>query len=157
MFLILCSGERVARGRKMFCFRSGPRYLYTPALSSFCNFFSSEHTFSFLSSWYSYALAGLFFFEQIACIYKSSQFFSASRDKMVMMWDLQSSSQPRQQFSGHTMVVTGLTVSPGEVKPTSSQHQYCGTFLKSPVPSPSHGPSSCHCSLRFITTVYRLP
>ena len=35
---------------------------------------------------------------------------------MVMMWDLQSSSQPRQQFSGHTMVVTGLTVSPGEVK-----------------------------------------
>ena len=66
MFLILCSGERVARGRKMFCFKSGPRYLYTPALSSFCNFFSSEHTFSFLSSWYSYALAGLFFFEQIA-------------------------------------------------------------------------------------------
>nr|XP_005902543.1 PREDICTED: WD repeat-containing protein 31 isoform X2 [Bos mutus] len=49
---------------------------------------------------------------KIACIYKSSQFFSASRDKMVMMWDLQSSSQPRQQFSGHTMVVTGLTVSP---------------------------------------------
>ncbi|KAI4542551.1 hypothetical protein MJG53_020492 [Ovis ammon polii x Ovis aries] len=93
---------------------------------------------------------------KIACIYKSSQFFSASRDKMVMMWDLQSSSQPRQQFSGHTMVVTGLTVSPGEVKPTSSQHQHCGTFLKSPVPSPSHGPS-CHCSLRFITTVYWLP
>uniref|UniRef100_A0AAA9SEC8 WD repeat domain 31 n=1 Tax=Bos taurus TaxID=9913 RepID=A0AAA9SEC8_BOVIN len=50
--------------------------------------------------------------DKIACIYKSSQFFSASRDKMVMMWDLQSSSQPRQQFSGHTMVVTGLTVSP---------------------------------------------
>ena len=66
MFLILCSGERVARGRKMFCFKSEPRYLYIPALSSFCNFFSSEHTFSFLSSWYSYALAGLFFFEQIA-------------------------------------------------------------------------------------------
>ncbi|XDB53500.1 hypothetical protein ABFV05_007116 [Capra hircus] len=49
---------------------------------------------------------------KIACIFKSSQFFSASRDKMVMMWDLQSSSQPRQKFSGHTMVVTGLTVSP---------------------------------------------
>ena len=49
---------------------------------------------------------------KIACIYKSSQFLSASGDKMVMMWDLQSSSQPRQQFSGHTMVVTGLTVSP---------------------------------------------
>ncbi|XP_012388300.1 WD repeat-containing protein 31 isoform X3 [Orcinus orca] len=31
---------------------------------------------------------------------------------MVMMWDLQGSSQPRQQFSGHSMVVTGLAVSP---------------------------------------------
>ncbi|XP_072816054.1 WD repeat-containing protein 31 isoform X5 [Vicugna pacos] len=31
---------------------------------------------------------------------------------MVMMWDLEGSSQPRQQFSGHTMVVTGLAVSP---------------------------------------------
>ncbi|NIG60847.1 WD repeat-containing protein 31 isoform 1 [Pontoporia blainvillei] len=57
----------------------------------------------------------LFFLEQIACIHKSGQFFSASRDKMVMMWDLQASSQPRQQFSGHTMVVTGLAVSPGKV------------------------------------------
>ncbi|XP_032491920.1 WD repeat-containing protein 31 isoform X1 [Phocoena sinus] len=49
---------------------------------------------------------------KIACIHKSGQFFSASRDKMVMMWDLQGSSQPRQQFSGHSMVVTGLAVSP---------------------------------------------
>ncbi|XP_068409084.1 WD repeat-containing protein 31 isoform X2 [Eschrichtius robustus] len=49
---------------------------------------------------------------KIACIHKSGQFFSASRDKTVMMWDLQGSSQPRQQFSGHTMVVTGLAVSP---------------------------------------------
>ncbi|KAB1280271.1 WD repeat-containing protein 31 [Camelus dromedarius] len=49
---------------------------------------------------------------KIACVRKSDQFFSASRDKMVMMWDLEGSSQPRQQFSGHTMVVTGLAVSP---------------------------------------------
>ncbi|KAB1280274.1 WD repeat-containing protein 31 [Camelus dromedarius] len=54
----------------------------------------------------------LFSLEQIACVRKSDQFFSASRDKMVMMWDLEGSSQPRQQFSGHTMVVTGLAVSP---------------------------------------------
>ena len=49
----------------MFCFTSGPCYLCTPALSSFCNFFPSEHTSSFLSFWYFYALAALFF-EQIA-------------------------------------------------------------------------------------------
>uniref|UniRef100_A0A8D0MYB7 WD repeat domain 31 n=1 Tax=Sus scrofa TaxID=9823 RepID=A0A8D0MYB7_PIG len=50
--------------------------------------------------------------DKIACIHKSNQFFSASRDKMVMMWELQGPSQPRQQFSGHAMVVTGLAVSP---------------------------------------------
>ncbi|XP_058379802.1 WD repeat-containing protein 31 isoform X2 [Diceros bicornis minor] len=49
---------------------------------------------------------------KIACIHKSDQFFSASRDRMVMMWDLHGSSQPRQQFSAHAMVVTGLAVSP---------------------------------------------
>ncbi|XP_032759157.1 WD repeat-containing protein 31 isoform X1 [Rattus rattus] len=49
---------------------------------------------------------------KIACIPKSNQFFSASRDKTVLMWDLQGSSQPRQQLSGHAMVVTGLAVSP---------------------------------------------
>ncbi|XP_017653763.1 WD repeat-containing protein 31 isoform X3 [Nannospalax galili] len=49
---------------------------------------------------------------KIACIPKSSQFFSASRDRTVMMWDLHGSSQPRQQLSGHAMVVTGLAMSP---------------------------------------------
>ncbi|XP_037707058.1 WD repeat-containing protein 31 isoform X1 [Choloepus didactylus] len=49
---------------------------------------------------------------KVACVHKSNQFFSASRDRMVMMWDLCGSSQPRQQFSGHAMVVTGLAVSP---------------------------------------------
>ncbi|XP_026637894.1 WD repeat-containing protein 31 isoform X3 [Microtus ochrogaster] len=50
--------------------------------------------------------------DKIACIPKSKQFFSASRDKSVLMWDLQGSSQPRQELSGHAMVVTGLAVSP---------------------------------------------
>ncbi|EDL31142.1 WD repeat domain 31, isoform CRA_a [Mus musculus] len=50
---------------------------------------------------------------KIACIPKANQFFSASRDKTVLMWDLQGSSHPRQQLSGHAMVVTGLAVSPG--------------------------------------------
>nr|XP_004662775.1 WD repeat-containing protein 31 isoform X2 [Jaculus jaculus] len=49
---------------------------------------------------------------KIACIPKSSQFFSASRDRTVMMWDLHGSLQPMQQLSGHAMVVTGLAVSP---------------------------------------------
>ncbi|XP_054376452.1 WD repeat-containing protein 31 isoform X3 [Pongo pygmaeus] len=50
--------------------------------------------------------------DKVACIPKSSQFFSSSRDRMVMMWDLHGSSQPRQQLCGHAMVVTGLAVSP---------------------------------------------
>ncbi|XP_069332788.1 WD repeat-containing protein 31 isoform X1 [Eulemur rufifrons] len=49
---------------------------------------------------------------KVACVPKSNQFFSASRDRMVMMWDLHGSSQPRQQLSGHAMVVTGLAVGP---------------------------------------------
>ncbi|XP_010637688.1 WD repeat-containing protein 31 isoform X1 [Fukomys damarensis] len=49
---------------------------------------------------------------KLACVPKSSQFFSASRDRTVMMWDLHGSSQPRQQLVGHDMVVTGLAVSP---------------------------------------------
>ncbi|XP_033093645.1 WD repeat-containing protein 31 isoform X1 [Trachypithecus francoisi] len=49
---------------------------------------------------------------KVTCIPNSSQFFSASRDRMVMMWDLHGSSQPRQQLCGHAMVVTGLAVSP---------------------------------------------
>lgn len=55
-----------------------------------------------------------FFLEQIACLHQSNQFFSASRDRMVLMWDLHGSSHPRQQFPGHAMVVTGLAVSPGK-------------------------------------------
>ncbi|XP_069868054.1 WD repeat-containing protein 31 isoform X1 [Dipodomys merriami] len=49
---------------------------------------------------------------KVAIIPKSTQFFSASRDRMVMMWDLHGTSQPTQQLSGHAMVVTGLAVSP---------------------------------------------
>ncbi|XP_036914972.1 WD repeat-containing protein 31 isoform X1 [Sturnira hondurensis] len=49
---------------------------------------------------------------KIACVYKSKQFFSASRDRKVLMWDLHGSSQPSQRFSGHAMAVTGVAVSP---------------------------------------------
>lgn len=36
---------------------------------------------------------------KVACIHKSSQFFSICCDRMVMMWNLCGLSQPRQQFS----------------------------------------------------------
>nr|XP_008539993.1 PREDICTED: WD repeat-containing protein 31 isoform X5 [Equus przewalskii] len=49
---------------------------------------------------------------KVSCVHKSDQFFSASRDRTVMMWDLHGSVQPRQHFSGHAMVVTGVAVSP---------------------------------------------
>ncbi|XP_005382738.1 PREDICTED: WD repeat-containing protein 31 [Chinchilla lanigera] len=49
---------------------------------------------------------------KLACVPRSSQFFSASRDRMVMMWDLRGCPQPRQRLAGHDMVVTGLAVSP---------------------------------------------
>uniref|UniRef100_A0A8C5JQ67 WD repeat domain 31 n=1 Tax=Junco hyemalis TaxID=40217 RepID=A0A8C5JQ67_JUNHY len=42
----------------------------------------------------------------------SSRVFSASRDKTVMMWELQGTAGPRQHFPGHDLVVTGLAVSP---------------------------------------------
>uniref|UniRef100_A0A8D0HH42 WD repeat domain 31 n=1 Tax=Sphenodon punctatus TaxID=8508 RepID=A0A8D0HH42_SPHPU len=46
------------------------------------------------------------------CISDSNRFFSASRDKTVMMWELHGNSGPAQHFPGHDLVVTGLAVSP---------------------------------------------
>ncbi|NXX44504.1 WDR31 protein, partial [Tricholaema leucomelas] len=42
----------------------------------------------------------------------SSRVFSASRDKTVLMWELDGTAGPRQHFPGHQLVVTGLAVSP---------------------------------------------
>uniref|UniRef100_A0A8C3KN97 WD repeat domain 31 n=1 Tax=Calidris pygmaea TaxID=425635 RepID=A0A8C3KN97_9CHAR len=42
----------------------------------------------------------------------SNRVFSASRDKTVMMWELQGAPGPSQRFLGHDLVVTGLAVSP---------------------------------------------
>ncbi|VTJ68272.1 Hypothetical predicted protein [Marmota monax] len=49
---------------------------------------------------------------KVACSPRSGQFFSASRDRRVLMWDLHEASQPRQQLCGHALAVTGLAVSP---------------------------------------------
>ncbi|XP_038601972.1 WD repeat-containing protein 31 [Tachyglossus aculeatus] len=53
---------------------------------------------------------------KVACVFESNQFFSASRDKTVMMWDINGSSQPTQWFPGHELVVTGLAVSPDSLQ-----------------------------------------
>ncbi|NXA39302.1 WDR31 protein, partial [Eudromia elegans] len=49
---------------------------------------------------------------KVTCAPGSRRVFSASRDKTVMMWELQGTSGPRQHFPGHDLVVTGLAVSP---------------------------------------------
>ncbi|XP_074871524.1 WD repeat-containing protein 31 [Carettochelys insculpta] len=49
---------------------------------------------------------------KVACAFESNRFFSASRDKTVMMWELHRDSEPSQHFPGHDLVVTGLAVSP---------------------------------------------
>ncbi|XP_019365932.1 PREDICTED: WD repeat-containing protein 31 isoform X1 [Gavialis gangeticus] len=49
---------------------------------------------------------------KVACVFESNRFFSASRDKTVMMWELSGNSEPSRHFPGHDLVVTGLAVSP---------------------------------------------
>ncbi|XP_043841248.1 WD repeat-containing protein 31 isoform X2 [Dromiciops gliroides] len=47
---------------------------------------------------------------KVASVFGSNQFFSASRDKTAILWELNGHSQPIQRFLGHDMVVTGLAV-----------------------------------------------
>ncbi|XP_068020256.1 WD repeat-containing protein 31 isoform X1 [Melanerpes formicivorus] len=42
----------------------------------------------------------------------SGRVFSASRDRTVLMWELEAAAGPSQHFPGHELVVTGLAVSP---------------------------------------------
>uniref|UniRef100_A0A4W5KWZ2 Uncharacterized protein n=1 Tax=Hucho hucho TaxID=62062 RepID=A0A4W5KWZ2_9TELE len=49
---------------------------------------------------------------QVECFPGSTWIFSASRDKSVMMWDLNQGDEPIQEFCGHELVVNGLAVSP---------------------------------------------
>ncbi|XP_063208718.1 WD repeat-containing protein 31 [Chroicocephalus ridibundus] len=49
---------------------------------------------------------------KVTSAHDSNRFFSASRDKTVMMWELHRTSGPSQRFPGHDLVVTGLAVSP---------------------------------------------
>ncbi|KAG8447392.1 hypothetical protein GDO86_014749 [Hymenochirus boettgeri] len=49
---------------------------------------------------------------RLTCVFGSNRFFSASRDKTVLMWDLHGKVDPAQKFLGHHLIVTGLAVSP---------------------------------------------
>ncbi|NXP53425.1 WDR31 protein, partial [Heliornis fulica] len=49
---------------------------------------------------------------KVTSAHDSKRIFSASRDRTVMMWELDRTSGPSQHFSGHGLVVTGLAVSP---------------------------------------------
>ncbi|KAM9327137.1 WD repeat-containing protein 31 [Gastrophryne carolinensis] len=47
---------------------------------------------------------------KVCCVYGSNRFFSASRDKTVLMWDLHCKAGSSQKFLGHHLIVTGLAV-----------------------------------------------
>ncbi|XP_056274006.1 WD repeat-containing protein 31 isoform X1 [Pseudoliparis swirei] len=49
---------------------------------------------------------------KVLCYAGSTWIFSASRDKTVLMWDLNQGDEPIQEFCGHELVVNGLAISP---------------------------------------------
>ncbi|XP_010777449.1 WD repeat-containing protein 31 [Notothenia coriiceps] len=49
---------------------------------------------------------------KVVCYPGSTWIFSASRDKTVLMWDLNQGDEPIQEFCGHELVVNGLAISP---------------------------------------------
>ncbi|KAM3910569.1 WD repeat-containing protein 31 isoform 1-T2 [Leptodactylus fuscus] len=49
---------------------------------------------------------------KVTCVFGSNRFFSASRDKTVLLWDLHCKAGSAQKFIGHHLIVTGLAVSP---------------------------------------------
>ena len=70
---------------------------------------------------------------QVLCYPGSTWIFSASRDKTVLMWDLNQGDEPIQEFCGHELVVNGLAVSPGTHTHTMSiltcwVYEHCHLF-----------------------------
>ncbi|KAM9392039.1 WD repeat-containing protein 31 isoform 2-T2 [Pholidichthys leucotaenia] len=49
---------------------------------------------------------------KVICYPGSTWIFSASRDKTVLMWDLNQGDEHIQEFCGHELVVNGLAISP---------------------------------------------
>lgn len=59
---------------------------------------------------------------QVVCYPGSTWIFSASRDKTVLMWDLNQGDEPIQEFCGHELVVNGVAISPGTHRHTDFFH-----------------------------------
>lgn len=59
---------------------------------------------------------------QVVCYPGSTWIFSASRDKTVLMWDLNQGDEPIQEFCGHELVVNGVAISPGTHRHTDFAH-----------------------------------
>lgn len=53
---------------------------------------------------------------KVLCFPGSTWIFSASRDKTVLMWDINQGDEPIQEFCGHELVVNGLGVNPDGTK-----------------------------------------
>lgn len=49
---------------------------------------------------------------KVVCYPGTTWIFSGSRDKSVLMWDLNQGDEPIQEFCGHELVVNGIAVSP---------------------------------------------
>ena len=62
-------------------------------------------------------------FCQVVCYPGSTWIFSASRDKTVLMWDINQGDEPIQEYCGHELVVNGVAISPG----TYSKHRHTDT------------------------------
>lgn len=73
---------------------------------------------------------------QVMCYPGSTWIFSASRDKTVLMWDLNQGDEPIQEFCGHELVVNGLAISPGT-------HEHAHTHSQSHVNILSICPFHC--------------
>ncbi|XP_053329632.1 WD repeat-containing protein 31 [Spea bombifrons] len=65
---------------------------------------------------------------KVTCLFGTNRFFSASRDKTVLMWDLHGKLGPTQTFLGHQLIVTGLAVSPDSAQLFSGSRD--NTFCK---------------------------
>ncbi|XP_057687348.1 WD repeat-containing protein 31 isoform X1 [Corythoichthys intestinalis] len=62
---------------------------------------------------------------KVACYPGSTWIFSASRDKTVLMWDLNQGDEAIQEFCGHQLVVNGLAVSPDGRKLCTGSRDNC--------------------------------
>ncbi|KPP75774.1 hypothetical protein Z043_104956 [Scleropages formosus] len=62
---------------------------------------------------------------KVKCIPGGTRILSASRDKTVLMWDVNRGAEAVQEFCGHELVVNGLAISPGELRNPLTPSRLC--------------------------------